>query len=113
MGKVRFADPIQDLRGKINTPKEHYAMHRHEGKWSEKATNNRKSFGDLCAQAYDELKDPERKAYWEAEFAEQKAHPVRGKKVYKRLASFVVARLKEATVSEVSTSQSVSETYNA
>ncbi len=23
MGKVRFADPIQDLRGKINTPKEH------------------------------------------------------------------------------------------
>ena len=140
MGKVRFAEPIQDLRGKINTPKEHngaiwvfrqkcygvngrgkpllgpkehYAMHRHEGKWSEKATNNRKSFGDLCAQAYDELKDPERKAYWEAEFAEQKAHPVRGKKVYKRLASFVVARLKEATVSEVSTSQSVSETYNA
>ena len=78
MGKVRFADPIQDLRGKINTPKEHngaiwvfrqkcygvngrgkpllgpkehYAMHRHEGKWSEKATNNRKSFGDFCAQA--------------------------------------------------------------
>ena len=66
MGKVRFAEPIQDLRGKINTPKEHdgaiwvfrqkcygvngqgkpllgpkehYAMHRHEGKWSEKATN--------------------------------------------------------------------------
>ena len=70
-------------------------MHRHEGKWSQGATENRNRFADNLNQAYAELKDPERKAYWQSLFEEQFEHPKAGQKRYVRLSAFVAAKIKE------------------
>jgi len=120
MAHVQFVKPIEEFSGKINTPKEHdgainvfrrkcfgvtkrgkkimgpregFVMHRHEGKWSVGAEANRAKFADLLKQAHSELRDPVRKAHWQALFEEQWEHP-NGKR-YKILSAFVVAKLKE------------------
>ena len=121
MARVKFASPVDDLQGKINTPhskdggicvfrqkcfgvtargkkilgpKESYVMYRHEGEWSSGAKANRAQFGDLAKRAFAELQDPERKAYWQRLFEEQIEHPVAGEKQYKMLHTFVAARLR-------------------
>ena len=122
MRRTTYVNPIEELHGKLNTPKEHdgaificrrkcygvtkkgqkilgpresYAMHRHEGAWSQGATENRKRFAQSLNQAYAELQDPERKAYWQALFEEQFEHPKSGQKRYVRLQSFVAAKISE------------------
>ena len=122
MAQVKLVKPVEEITGKINTPKAHdgginvfrrkcfgttkrgkkilgpkevYIMHRHEGKWSAGATENRERFAELLKQAHAELKDPERKAYWQELFEEHWEHPTPGGKQYKMLSAFVVAKLKE------------------
>ena len=122
MARAKYVHPIEDFRGKLNTPKEHdgamfisrrkcfgttrrgkkimgpkegYTMYRHEGEWSAGAVVNRQRFAAILNQAYAELKDPERKAYWQERFEEQFEHPEPGKKRYVKLPAFVAAKIKE------------------
>ena len=122
MAHVKYVNPLEELHGKINTPKakdggicvfrqkcygvtskgkkilgpkESYVMHRHEGKWSTGATENRKRFGDLMKRAHAELRNPERKAYWQRLFEDQLEHPEIGQKRYVKMSAFVAAKLKE------------------
>ncbi len=121
MAHVTVSKPVDEINGKLNTPKAHdgsmyvfrrkcfgttkrgkkimgpresYIMHRHEGKWSEGAVANRERFSALLKQAHAELKDPARKAYWQELFEEHWEHPTDGKR-YKILSAFVVAKLAE------------------
>ena len=122
MAEVQFANPVDNLHGKINTPKskdgaicvfrqkcygvtsrgkkilgpkESYVMYKHQGKWSAGAEENRRRFAAILTQAHAELRDPERKAYWQGLFEEQFEHPEIGKKRYVMLSAFVAAKLKE------------------
>ena len=59
----------KDAKGvPIYGPAETYIYHRHEGKWSEGATNNRTRFREVQLLAKQELSDPERIAYWQPLF---------------------------------------------
>ena len=122
MAHVQYLNPVEVLHGKLNTPKEKdgriyvcrqkcygvtskgkqilgpkesYVIQRHQGKWSPAVEANRARFGDLLKRAHAELRDPERKAYWQGLFEEQFEHPVAGQKRYVKLSAFVAAKLAE------------------
>ena len=62
----------KDAKGRpIYGPGETYVYHRHEGKWSEGATNNRLLFQQVQTLAKQELSDPDRLAYWQPLFERQ------------------------------------------
>ena len=66
----------KDAKGRpIYGPGETYVYHRHEGKWSEGATNNRLLFQQVQTLAKQELSDPDRFAYWQPLFERQFKHP--------------------------------------
>ena len=120
MARVKYIDLLGDYRGKVCTPKykdeaifisrqkcygkdkhgrpitgprECYAIHRHEGKWPEGAAANRAQFGSVLKRAHAEVRDPERKAYWEQQLEEYRANKKVNEKDYKRLFAFVAAKL--------------------
>ena len=122
MARVKYIDLLGDYRGKISTPKykdeaifvsrqkcygkdkhgrpitgprECYAIHRHEGKWPEGAVANRAQFGSVLKRAHAEVRDPERKAYWEQQLEEYRANKKVNEKDYKRLFAFVAAKLQQ------------------
>ena len=121
MARVTYIDLIDDYRGKLNTPKakdgviivfrqkcygvkpggeprlgprESFAMHRHEGAWSANVQASRAQFGSLLKQAHAELRDPERKAYWQGRLDAYHANKKLTEKEYKRLFTFVLAQLR-------------------
>ena len=84
----------KDAKGvPIYGPAETYIYHRHEGKWSEGATNNRTRFREVQLLAKQELSDPERIAYWQPLFEKQFKHPKHGEKHYATLRGFVIAQI--------------------
>ena len=122
MARVEYIDLVRNYRGKLNSPKykdeaiivfrqkcygynkkgepiygpkESYAMHRHEGKWSASAEANREQFGSLLKRAHAELRDPERKAYWQGQLDAYRESRKLNQPDYKRLFAFVAARLRE------------------
>ena len=121
MAHVSYVKPIEELHGKLNTPKakdgtmyvlrrkclgvtksgkklfgplESYTMQRHQGSWSAGAVENRKGFADLMKRAHAELRDPQRKAYWQEQLEEHWEHHEPGEKVYTKLSAFVASRLR-------------------
>lgn len=74
-------------------PAETYIYHRHEGKWSEGATQNRNLFQQVQNIAKQELSDPDRLAYWKPLFERQFRHPKQNEKHYTTLRGFVIAQI--------------------
>ena len=118
MSQTTFISPVENMTGKLSStrdgrvtvtrrkcygrdakgrpiygPSETYIYHRHEGKWSEAATKNRKLFQQVQLLAKEELSSPERVAYWQSLFEEQFLHPKQGEKHYSTLRGFVIAQL--------------------
>ena len=76
----------KDAKGRpIYGPGETYVYHRHEGKWSEAATNNRLLFQQVQTLAKHELSDPDRLAYWQPLFERQFKRPKPNQKRYTTL----------------------------
>jgi hypothetical protein len=91
----------KDAKGRpIYGPGETYVYHRHEGKWSEGATNNRLLFQQVQTLAKQELSDPDRLAYWQTLFERQFKHPQPNQKRYTTLRGFVIAQLHQQLKSQ-------------
>ena len=120
MSQTTFISPVDNLTGKLSStpdgrvtvtrrkcfgkdaqgrpiygPNETYIYHRHEGKWSEGAQQNRALFQQAQLLAKQELSDPVRVAYWQPIFEQQFQHPKQGEKRYTTLRGFVIARMHE------------------
>ena len=118
MSQTTFISPVDNLTGKLSSspdgrvtvtrrkcygkdakgrpiygPSETYIYHRHEGKWSEGAQQNRALFQQAQLLAKQELSDPVRVAYWQPIFEQQFLHPKQGEKHYSTLRGFVIAQL--------------------
>ena len=118
MSQTTFISPVDNLTGKLSStrdgrvtvtrrkcygrdakgrpiygPAETYIYHRHEGKWSEGAQQNRALFQQAQLLAKQELSDPVRVAYWQPIFEQQFLHPRQGEKHYSTLRGFVIAQL--------------------
>ena len=77
----------------IYGPNETYVYNLHEGPWTEAVENNRQLFRRAQVLAREELKDPERLAYWQPLFDKQFKHPHSGQKHYATILGFVVAQI--------------------
>jgi hypothetical protein len=119
MSQVTYMAPVDEVRGKLtnnrgNTsfivtrrkcfgktkngtpilgPKEMYTYRKHQGKWSDGATNNRQLFKLAQQQAIAEIRDPERLAKWQTLFEEQLNHPKSNEKQYIKLQCYIAAQL--------------------
>ena len=118
MSQTTFIAPVDNLTGKLSStrdgrvtvtrrkcygrdakgrpiygPAETYIYHRHEGKWSEGAQQNRALFQQAQLLAKEELSNPERVTYWQPLFEQQFLHPKQGEKHYATLRGFVIAQL--------------------
>ena len=119
MSKTTYMVPVENFTGKLTSheadgritvsrrkcfgkdakgvpfygPSETYIYHRHEGKWSERATQNRTLFQQVQLLAKQELNNPERVAYWRPIFEKQFKYPKQGEKHYTTLRGFVIAQL--------------------
>ena len=74
-------------------PSETYIYHRHEGKWSEGAIQNRNLFTQAQNIAKQELSNPDRLAHWKPLFEQQFRHPKQNEKHYTTLRGFVIAQI--------------------
>ena len=119
MSQVTYMAPVEDVRGKITSnrgnnsvivtrrkcfgknkngtpilgPKELYTYRKHQGKWSDGATNNRQLFKVAQQQAIAEMNDPEQLAKWQTLFEEQLEKPQPNEKQYVKLQCFITAQL--------------------
>ena len=118
MSQTTFISPVENITGKLTStpdgrvtvtrrkcygkdakgrpiygPSETYIYHRHEGKWSEGAQQNRALFQQAQLRAKEELNDPERIAYWQPLFEQQFKHPKDGEKHYSTLRGFIIAQM--------------------
>ena len=118
MSQTTFISPVENMTGKLSStpdgrvtvtrrkcygkdakgrgiygPSETYIYHRHEGKWSEGAQQNRALFQQAQLLAKQELSDPVRVAYWQPLFEQQFKHPKDGEKHYATLRGFVIAQM--------------------
>ena len=103
MANVAFTDPIDNLSGRKDRAGEtyycirfgrrvvsHYPLHKNPKKITARQRDLSSNFAHAVVQAKAELSDPERKAYWQQRFEEQKrtaANP------YRILRNFVIASL--------------------
>ena len=119
MAKTTYIAPVETFTGKLSShnadgritvsrrkcygkdakgrpfygPGETYIYHRHTGKWSEGAEQNRTLFQQVQLLAKQELSNPERVAYWQPLFEKQFKHPKQGEKHYATLRGFVIAQI--------------------
>jgi hypothetical protein len=119
MAKVKYSSPVESMTGKLSArkssgrvyvnrrkcygtdakgrpiygPNETYVYNLHEGPWTEAVENNRQLFRRAQVLAREELKDPERLAYWQPLFDKQFKHPHSGQKHYATILGFVVAQI--------------------
>ena len=119
MSQVTYMAPVDEVRGKLTSnrgntsfivtrrkcfgktkngtpilgPKEMYTYHKHQGKWSQAATNNRQLFKFAQQQALKEMQNPEQLAHWQTLFEEQLNHPKPNEKQYVKLQCFITAQL--------------------
>ena len=139
MAKVKYSDPVDSLSGKLSAhqsngrvyvsrrkcfgydakgrpiygPNEHFVYTIHEGEWPQGIVNNRQLFRQAQLLAREELRNPERLAYWQPLFDKQFRHPKQGEKHYSTILGFVVAQIlaelksaKQATATETTTTKS-------
>ena len=119
MSQTTFIAPVETIRGKLTShraddrvlvnrrkcfgkdakgrpyygPSETYIYHIHQGKWSKGAEQNRTLFQQVQEIVKQELSDPDRLAYWQPLFEEQRAKPKQGEKRYGTLRGFVIAQI--------------------
>ena len=119
MSQTTFIAPVETIRGKLTGhraddrvlvnrrkcfgkdakgrpyygPSETYIYHIHQGKWSDRAEQNRTLFQNVQLLAKQELSDPERLAYWQSLFEQQFKHAKQGEKHYATLRGFVIAQI--------------------
>ena len=119
MAKTQYANPVETITGMLSArratgrvyvsrrkyygkdakgrpiygPNETYVYTLHEGPWSEATVNNRELFRQAQLLAREELKNPERLAYWQPQFEQQFKHPKQGEKHYSTILGFVVAHV--------------------
>ena len=119
MSQTTFIAPVETIRGKLTShraddrvlvnrrkcfgkdakgrpyygPSETYIYHIHQGKWSEGAEQNRTLFQQVQEIVKQELSDPDRLAYWQPLFEEQRANPKQGEKRYGTLRGFVIVQI--------------------
>ena len=97
----------KDAKGKpIYGPNETYIYHRHKGKWSQAATQNRTLFQQVQVLVKEEFNNPERVAYWQSLFEQQFLHPKQGKKHYTTLRGFIIAHIHQQLKSSEQKSES-------
>ena len=103
MAHVSYTDPVEHLTGRKNSKSEtyycvrlgkkiisHYPLHKDPKTISTRQRDVIASFSQAVRQAQRELADPERKAYWQQLFDEQKRTAT---KPYLILRNFVIASL--------------------
>ena len=119
MSKTTYMAPVETFTGKLSShsadgritvsrrkcygkdakgrpfygPGETYIYHIHQGKWSEGAELNRTLFQQVQEIVKQELRDPDRLAYWQPLFEEQRNKPKQGEKRYGTLRGFVIAQI--------------------
>ena len=119
MSQTTFIAPVETIRGKLTShraddrvlvnrrkcfgkdakgrpyygPSETYIYHIHQGKWSEGAEQNRTLFQQVQEIVKQELSDPDRLAYWQPLFEQQREKNKQGKKRYGTLRGFVIAQI--------------------
>ena len=119
MSQTTFIAPVETIRGKLTShraddrvlvnrrkcfgkdakgrpyygPSETYIYHIHQGKWSEGAEQNRTLFQQVQEIVKQELSDPDRLAYWQPLFEQQREKPKQGEKHYGTLRGFVIAQI--------------------
>lgn len=139
MAKVKYSDPVDSLSGKLSArqsngrvyvsrrkcfgydakgrpiygPNEHFVYTIHEGEWPQAIVDNRQLFRQAQLLAREELRNPERLAYWQPLFDKQFRHPKQGEKHYSTILGFVVAQIlaelksaKQAAAAETTTTKS-------
>lgn len=90
---TRYAKIGEDQHGRPIYKQEMYEYHLCEHKWPEGAQRNRQLFQAAQRQARAELNDPERRVYWENQYAEHRRTYRQGERLYVRLLGFVCARI--------------------
>ena len=103
MAKINYENPVKDVKGRINRKEEtyycfrngvkiasHYPLKKNPKKITAHQRELASNFADVIAQTKAELEDPERRAYWQEQFDEQKKTAV---EPYKILRNFVIASL--------------------
>ena len=119
MSQTTFIAPVETIRGKLTShraddrvlvnrrkcfgkdakgrpyygPSETYIYHIHQGKWSEGAEQNRTLFQQVQEIVKQELSDPDRLAYWQPLFRQQREKNKQGEKRYGTLRGFVIAQI--------------------
>lgn len=119
MAKVNYSTPVESMSGKLSTrqangrvivnrrkcfgydakgcpfygPNETYVFHINKGDWHPTIVNNRQLFRQAQLLAREELKDPDRLAYWQPLFQKQFKRPLPGEKRYATILGFVVAHI--------------------
>ena len=119
MSQTTFIAPVETIRGKLTShraddrvlvnrrkcfgkdakgrpyygPSETYIYHIHQGKWSEGAEQNRILFQQVQEIVKQELSNPDRLAYWQPLFEQQRKKNKQGKKRYGTLRGFVIAQI--------------------
>ena len=119
MSQTTFIAPVETIRGKLTGhraddrvlvnrrkcfgkdakgrpyygPSETYIYHIHQGKWSEGAEQNRTLFQQVQEIVKQELSDPDRLAYWQLLFEQQRDKPKQGEKHYATLRGFMIAQI--------------------
>ena len=119
MSQTTFIAPVETIRGKLTShraddrvlvnrrkcfgkdakgrpyygPSETYIYHIHQGKWSEGAEQNRTLFQQVQEIVKQELSNPDRLAYWQPLFEQQRKKNKQGKKRYGTLRGFVIAQI--------------------
>ncbi len=103
MAQVSYLDPVEQVNGRLDHQSEiyfctrlgkriasHYPKHKNPDKISSRQRDLASNFANAVQQCKIELADPERKAYWQERFEEQKKT---AQKPYLLLRNFVIASL--------------------
>lgn len=90
---TRWAKVGEDQNGKPIYKQQVYIYHLCEHEWPAGAQRNRQLFQAAQKQAREELKNEERRAYWENRYAEHRRDHRQGERLYITIQGFVSAQI--------------------